>query len=141
MPLELQRIFEIAGTFFQVLLSTIFYKMSGTLSETFLTLSLLGYNIFLKKTAGFCFRFFINRKFKKVLTSFLACLALWKNKNSKASRMDHPPLSNVIFLYLFGVCVLFIYTISMSNICVWQEELSLIASNEQIYTFYKGVIF
>ena len=76
MPLELQRIFEIAGTFFQVLLSTIFYKMSGTLSETFLTLSLLGYNIFLKKTAGFCFRFFINRKFKKVLTSFLACLAL-----------------------------------------------------------------
>ena len=36
------------------------------------------------------------------------------------------------------VCVLFIYTISISIIiCVSLEELSLIASNQQIYDFYK----
>ena len=71
--------------FFQVLLSTIFYKWSGTFSETFSTLSSLVYNIFLKKTVGFCL--LINLKFEKVLTSLLASLALSKNKNSKASRL------------------------------------------------------
>ena len=35
------------------------------------------------------------------------------------------------------MCVLFIYTISISIIYVSQEEPSLIASNQQIYDFYK----
>ena len=35
------------------------------------------------------------------------------------------------------VCFLFIYTISISIICLSLEELSLIASNQQIYDFYK----
>ena len=39
------------------------------------------------------------------------------------------------------VCVLFIYTISISVNCVSLEELSLIASNQQIYDFYKLAIF
>ena len=39
------------------------------------------------------------------------------------------------------VCVLFIYATSTSIICVWQEELSFIASNQQIYDLHKWVIF
>ena len=39
------------------------------------------------------------------------------------------------------MCVLFIYTISISIIYVSQEEPSLIASNQQIYDFYKWIIF
>ena len=36
------------------------------------------------------------------------------------------------------VCVCFVYyTISISIICVSLEELSFIASNQQIYDFYK----
>ena len=35
------------------------------------------------------------------------------------------------------VYVLFIYAISISIICVLQEEPSLIASKQQIYDFYK----
>ena len=46
MPYGLQRISEIAGSFFQVLLSTIFYKRSGTFNET---LRSLAYNIFSEK--------------------------------------------------------------------------------------------
>ena len=38
-------------------------------------------------------------------------------------------------------CVLFIYTISISTNCISQEEFSFIASNQQIYDFYKSVIF
>ena len=37
--------------------------------------------------------------------------------------------------------VLFIYTILISIILVLQEERGLIASNEQVYDFYKWVIF
>ena len=39
------------------------------------------------------------------------------------------------------VCVLFIYTISISIICVLQKEPSLVASNQQIYDFFKWIIF
>ena len=39
------------------------------------------------------------------------------------------------------VCVVFIYTISISIICVSQEEHSLIVPNQQIYDFYKWIIF
>ena len=50
-------------------------------------------------------------------------------------------LSSVIFLWIFGVCVfLFKYTISTSIICVSLKELTLIASNQQIYDFYKWEI-
>ena len=38
-------------------------------------------------------------------------------------------------MFSVRVCVLFIYTISIS----W-EELSLIESNQQIYNFYKWII-
>ena len=38
-------------------------------------------------------------------------------------------------------CDLFIYTIFISIICVSKNELSLIASNKQIYHFYKGITF
>ena len=37
--------------------------------------------------------------------------------------------------------VLFIYIILISIILVLQEERDLIASNEQVYDFYKWVIF
>ena len=53
-------------------------------------------------------------------------------------------LSSVIFLWVFGVyapCLFtFIYSISISIICVSQEQLSLIASNQQIYDFYKWIL-
>ena len=39
------------------------------------------------------------------------------------------------------MCVLFIYTISISITCVSQEEPSLIASNQKIYDFCKRIIF
>ena len=39
------------------------------------------------------------------------------------------------------VFVLFIYTISVSIIYVSREEISVTASNQQIYEFYKRVIF
>ena len=42
---------------------------------------------------------------------------------------------------MFGTCALFTYTISISIICVSQEEPSLIMSNQQIYDFYKWIIF
>ena len=37
-----------------------------------------------------------------------------------------------LFLSVWCVCVLFTYTISISIICVSQEEPSLIASNQQM---------
>ena len=39
------------------------------------------------------------------------------------------------------VCILFIYNVSTSIICVSVEELTLIESNQQICDFYKWVIF
>ena len=47
---ELQKIFEIAGTFFQVVLSTIFYGNPGIFNETFLTWRSLACNIFSKQS-------------------------------------------------------------------------------------------
>ena len=41
---------------------------------------------------------------------------------------------------LVCVCVLFIYTISISILCVSREELSLIKSNQQTCDFYKWAI-
>ena len=39
--------------------------------------------------------------------------------------------------YLVCVCVLFIYTISISILCVSREEFSFIKSNQQIYDFIQ----
>ena len=42
---------------------------------------------------------------------------------------------------VFVWCVLFVYTISVSILCVSRQGRSLIESNQQICGFYKGVIF
>ena len=58
--------------------------------------------------------------------------------------MESPLFQCYLFLNVLvclRVCILFICTISISIFCVSQEELSLIASNQQIYDFYKWVIF
>ena len=49
-------------------------------------------------------------------------------------------LSSIIFLWVFGMCVLFIYTISISIICVSQEEPSLKAYNQHIFDFYMWIV-
>ena len=46
-------------------------------------------------------------------------------------------LSSVIFPLVFGVCVFCLFTPLLSIMCVLQEEASLLASNQQIYHFYK----
>ena len=51
------------------------------------------------------------------------------------------PFQCYISLSVWCVRVLFIYTISISIICVSQEKPSLIVSNQQIYDFYKYIIF
>ena len=51
------------------------------------------------------------------------------------------PAPSVYFLSVYCMYVLFIYTILISIILVLQEERGLIASNEQVYDFYKWVIF
>ena len=51
------------------------------------------------------------------------------------------PFQCFLSLGVCCVCVLFIYATSTSIICVWQEELSFIASNQQIYDLHKWVIF
>ena len=51
------------------------------------------------------------------------------------------PLKLSFSLYMCVVWVFLIYTISNSILCVLQEELRLIESNQQIYDFYKKVIF
>ena len=40
-----------------------------------------------------------------------------------------------------SVCALFIYVNSIIILCVSREERSLTESNQQIYDFYKSVIF
>ena len=47
------------------------------------------------------------------------------------------PFQCYLSLSVWCVRVLFIYTISISIICVSKDELSLAASNQQIYDFYK----
>ena len=89
---------------FHVLLSTIFYKRSGTFNETF--------------SAGFCF--LINLKFKKVSASLLASLALSKNKNSKASRLIlRLPLPMLSFSKCW-VCLLCLFTPFLSVLIVFR---------------------
>ena len=51
------------------------------------------------------------------------------------------PFQCYLSLRVWCVCVLLIYTISVSIICVSQEEPSPIASDQQMYDFYKWIIF
>ena len=53
----------------------------------------------------------------------------------------HPLFQCYLSLSVWCMYVLFIHTIFISVICVSQEELSLIASNEQMYDFCKWLIF
>ena len=46
--------------------------------------------------------------------------------------------SSIIFrVFDVPLCVLFIYTISISIVCVSWEEITLIESNQKIYDFYN----
>ena len=134
-------IFYIARTFFQVLLSTIFYRKSGTFNKTFLTQSSLTCNIFSKRS---WFLFSDKSQVQKsgnLITCFFCNV---KNKNSEAARLivgTSPPPFPVLSFSKCLVCVFFVCIIFISVICVSQEELSLIASNVEIYNFYKWVIF
>ena len=67
-----------------------------------------------------------------------------KNRRRQTHSWTHPPLhpfQGYLSLVVCCVCVLFIYTIFISIICVSQEELSLTAYNQLIYDFYTWVIF
>ena len=50
-----------------------------------------------------------------------------------------PPFQCYLSLNPWCVCFVYLHHFTISIICVSQEE--IIASNEQIYTFYKWVIF
>ena len=121
--------------FFQVRISTIFYKKWGTLNETFLTWNTLACNILSKKS---WFLFSDKAQVQKsgdFITSFF-CSVKKKEKKIR-SNLTHSwnlnsPISSVVF---------FIYTISVSIFCLSQEEHSLIASNEQIQNFCKSLPF
>ena len=107
--------FEITGTFFQALLSTVFYKKSDIFNETFLILSSLACNIFSKKKkkknpAGFCS--LINLKLKKLFTPLLNSFALSKNKNSESCRLiigSSLPFQCYLSLSLSSVCLVHLH--------------------------------
>ena len=123
--------------FFQVLLSTIFYKMSGTFNETFLTLSSLACITF-SKSSWFLF---IHKPQVEKSVDVISCLfyTAKKKKTSEVSRLivGYPTPFPALSFSKGLVCALFIYTIFIRIIWVSQEELSLIGSNEQIYHFYN----
>ena len=130
-------------TFFQILLSTSSYKKSGTFNETFLTWSSLTCNIFSKKS---WFLFSDKPQVQKSVDVITCFFCTVKNKNSEAARLIVGTPFPIPFQCYFSqsvwcMCVLFIYTILISVICVSQEELSLVASNAQMYDFKKWVIF
>ena len=109
MPYGLQRISEIAGSFFQVLLSTIFYKRSGTFNETFLTLSSVAYNIFSKKNSWFLF---LNKsevqKSVQVITCFSYTVRKQKFKSIQVHSWTPAPFFQC-YLFLSVWCVCFVY--------------------------------
>ena len=97
-----------------------FQTMCQKFQQHFQTISNLVKNVNNQLRVGFLFRGF---RFSKrgvyhlnfLLLSFLVCGVL--------------------------ICILFIYTISISYVCVSGEELTLIESNHQIYDFSKLVMF
>ena len=118
-----QRFSKSHELFFQVLLRTIFYKMSGTFNETYLTLSSLA-RISFSKSSGFLF---IDKSQVEKSVDVISCLFC----------TGHPIPFPALSFSKCLVCALFIYTIFIRIIWVSQEELSLIGSNEQIYYFYN----
>ena len=81
------------GTYFQVLLSTIFYKTLGTFYETFLTC-----NIFFKKG---CFLFSDKSQVEKsgdVIISFFCTIKNQKCRSNQAHSGNLTHLSSIIFL-------------------------------------------
>ena len=71
-----------------------------------------------------------------IITCFFCTVKKQKIRSLMAHSWTPLPFP-VLYFSKCLVCVLFIYIISISIICVSQEELSLIASNEQIYDFYN----
>ena len=134
--LRTTRNFQNRGNSFQVLLSTIFYKSSGTFNETFLTLSMLTYNIFSKKQLASVSWYISSSKTVDVITCFSCTIKTQKFKSIQTHSCS-PPVPMLSFSKCLVCVFLFIYTISVSIICVSLEELSLITSNEQIHSFYK----
>ena len=122
------------------------YYFLGTFNETFLTLSSLACNIFSKNSWFLFLDKFQVQKSVDVITCFFCNVKKQKFRSIQAhSWNSHPPHPTppppfpVLYFSKYLVCVLFIYTISISIICVSQEKLSLslIASNAQIYDFYN----
>ena len=56
---------------------------------------------------------------------------------SRGYHRHQQTLSKVIFFTVCSVCFLLIYTISISILCLSQEVVSLVESNQQIYDFNK----
>ena len=84
--------------FFQVLLSTIFYKSSSTFNETFLTSSLLAYNIFSKKNS--CFLFLDKSQVRKsvdVITGFSCTVKKQKFNSIQAHSWTPSPFPTLSF--------------------------------------------
>ena len=118
--------FQIAGMFFQVLVSTIFYQGSGTFNETFVILSSLAYNIFSKNS---WFPFLGKSQVQKsvnIITCFF-CTVKKQKFRSIHSWNPSPLLFPVVSFSKCLVCVFCLYTPFVYT--------SLIASNEQIYNF------
>ena len=118
MPYGLQRISEIAGSFFQVLLSTIFYKRSGTFNET-LTLSSLAY-IFSKNS---WFLFLDKSQVQKnvdVITCFSCTVKKQKFKSIQAhSWTPHFPMLSFSKCL---VCVFCLFTPFLSVLFVFYRK-------------------
>ena len=101
--------FDIAGTFFQVLLSTIFYKKSCTSNEAFLTWSTLTCNIFSEKS-WFLYSYKSQvQKSGDTITCFFCTVKKKKFRSSQAHSWNPIPLSSVISLLVIMVCVYFVY--------------------------------
>ena len=100
--------FQIAGMFFQVLLSTIFYQGSGTFNETFLILSSLAYNIFSKNS---WFPFLGKSQVQKcvnIITCFF-CTVKKQKFRSIHSWNPSPLLFPVVSFSKCLICVFFVY--------------------------------
>ena len=106
--------FQIAGMFFQVLLSTIFYQGSGTFNETFLILSSLAYDIFSKNS---WFPFLGKSQVQKsvnIITCFFCTVK--KQKFRSIHSWNPSPLKEFqcyLSLSVWCVCFLFICTICL----------------------------
>ena len=117
----------------KVLLTTIFYKSSGTFNETW-TLILLAYNIFSKNS---WFLFLDKSQVQKsvdVITCFSFTVIKQKFKTIQAHSWALP---FQCYLSLSNCCVSFVYLhYSYQYYLYFTGGLSLIASNEQIHIYF-----